>query len=115
LQYTAGKLWGRRPIAPTLSPGKTLEGTVLGIAGATVIGTALYPLTPFTVLQAAGLSLVIAVMGFCGGLVMSAIKRDRGVKDWGATIPGHGGILDRIDSVVFSAPVFFHLTRFGWT
>jgi len=58
---------------------------------------------------------VITVMGFCGGLVMSAIKRDRGVKDWGHMIEGHGGVLDRLDSVVFAAPVFFHLTRYSWT
>jgi phosphatidate cytidylyltransferase len=58
------------------------------------------------------MALVIALMGFFGGLVMSAIKRDRGVKDYGATIPGHGGILDRIDSLCFAAPVFFHVTRF---
>ena len=54
-------------------------------------------------------------MGFFGGLVMSAIKRDRGVKDWGTLIEGHGGMLDRIDSVCFSAPVFFHIVRYGWT
>jgi phosphatidate cytidylyltransferase len=52
------------------------------------------------------------VVGFCGGLVMAAIKRDRGVKDYGAIVPGHGGVLDRIDSLSFAAPVFFHLTRF---
>ena len=51
-------------------------------------------------------------MGFLGGLVMSAIKRDRGVKDWGAMIEGHGGMLDRLDSVIFAAPIFFHLTRY---
>jgi phosphatidate cytidylyltransferase len=58
---------------------------------------------------------VICMMGFFGGLVMSGIKRDRGVKDWGRMISGHGGVLDRIDSVVFSAPIFFHLTRFWWS
>ncbi|MGH2616915.1 MAG: phosphatidate cytidylyltransferase, partial [Thermomicrobiales bacterium] len=62
--------------------------------------------------QAAGLSLVICLMGFCGGLVMSAIKRDAGVKDFSAAIEGHGGILDRIDSICFAAPVFFHLVRY---
>jgi len=54
-------------------------------------------------------------MGFVGGLVMSAIKRDRGVKDWGEIIQGHGGMLDRMDSLVFSAPVFFHLIRYWFT
>jgi predicted CDP-diglyceride synthetase/phosphatidate cytidylyltransferase len=58
---------------------------------------------------------VITLMGFLGGLVMSAIKRDRGVKDWGTMIEGHGGMLDRLDSVCFSAPIFFHVVRHWWT
>ena len=61
------------------------------------------------------MALLIALMGFFGGLVMSAIKRDRGVKDWGRLIEGHGGMLDRLDSVVFAAPIFFHLVRYWWT
>ncbi|MDH3265225.1 MAG: phosphatidate cytidylyltransferase, partial [Paracoccaceae bacterium] len=61
------------------------------------------------------MALVTALLGFAGGLVMSAIKRDKGVKDWGHLIPGHGGFVDRLDSVVFSAPVFFHLTRYFWS
>jgi phosphatidate cytidylyltransferase len=111
LQYIAGKLLGRRPLAPTLSPNKTVEGLVGGIAGATALGGALWWLTPFTPPQAAALSLAITLAGCAGGLVMSAVKRDRGVKDFGTTIAGHGGILDRIDSLAFAAPVFFHLTR----
>ena len=85
------------------------------MASATAIGAALYWLTPFTPWQAALMSLAICVMGFFGGLVMSAIKRDRGVKDWGTLIEGHGGMLDRLDSVAFAAPVFFHLARYFWT
>jgi phosphatidate cytidylyltransferase len=61
------------------------------------------------------MALVIAVMGFLGGLVLSAIKRDRGIKDWGQLIEGHGGILDRLDSLCFAAPIFFHLTRYFFT
>ena len=61
------------------------------------------------------MALAVTLMGFFGGLVMSAIKRDKGVKDWGHLIPGHGGFLDRLDSVVFAAPIFFHLTRWFWT
>jgi phosphatidate cytidylyltransferase len=72
-------------------------------------------ITPFTFWQAGLLALVIALMGFFGGLVLSAVKRDRGVKDWGATIAGHGGFIDRLDSLIFAAPVFFHLVRYFWT
>ena len=115
LQYVWGKLFGRTKIAPNLSPSKTVEGFVGGALSATALGAALSWLTPFGVAGAAALSFVIVLMGFFGGLVMSAIKRDRGVKDWGHMIAGHGGFIDRLDSVVFSAPVFFHLVRFFWT
>ena len=115
LQYVWGKLFGRTRIAPKLSPSKTVEGFAGGALSATLIGVGLSWMTPFTALQAALLSLVIVVMGFFGGLVMSAIKRDRGVKDWGHLIAGHGGFIDRLDSVLFSAPIFFHLVRFWWS
>ncbi|MBZ7921345.1 phosphatidate cytidylyltransferase [Ensifer adhaerens] len=115
LQYVWGKLFGRTKIAPTLSPSKTVEGFVGGVASATLIGASLWWITPFTPMQAAVMSLIITLMGFFGGLVMSAIKRDRGVKDWGHLIEGHGGLIDRLDSVVFSAPIFFHLTRYWWS
>ncbi|MFN8663848.1 MAG: phosphatidate cytidylyltransferase [Thermomicrobiales bacterium] len=112
LQYIWGKLFGRHKIAPLVSPNKTWEGFVGGIASATLLGTALWWLTPFAPWQAAVMALVIALMGFSGGLTMSAIKRDRGVKDFGTLIAGHGGVLDRIDSLCFAAPVFFHLVRY---
>jgi phosphatidate cytidylyltransferase len=111
-QYIWGKLFGRRRIAPTVSPNKTWEGFIGGILTAALIGTGLWWITPFTPWQAALMSLAITLMGFAGGLTMSAIKRDRGVKDFGALIAGHGGVLDRIDSLCFAAPVFFHLTRY---
>lgn len=114
LQYVWGKLFGRTRIAPRLSPSKTVEGFVGGGASATLLGAGLYWMTPFSPLQAAGMAAVIVLMGFFGGLVMSAIKRDRGVKDWGHLIAGHGGFIDRLDSVVFSAPIFFHMTRYWW-
>jgi phosphatidate cytidylyltransferase len=112
LQYVWGKTIGKRPVAPRLSPHKTWEGLVGGVASATLLGTCLWWATPFSPLGAAVMSLLATVMGFTGGLIMSAIKRDRGVKDYGALIGGHGGVLDRIDSLCFSAPIFFHLTRY---
>ena len=115
LQYIWGKLFGKHKIAPTVSPNKTWEGFLGGVATATLLGTALWWATPFTLWKAAGMSLAITLMGFVGGLVMSAIKRDRGVKDYGTLIQGHGGVMDRIDSLCFSAPVFFHLTRYFFT
>jgi phosphatidate cytidylyltransferase len=112
LQYVFGKLAGRHKVAPALSPSKTWEGLVGGVASATAVGAALWWITPFSPAQAAGMAFVTCLMGFLGGLVFSAIKRDRGVKDWGRMIEGHGGMLDRLDSVIFAAPIFFHLTRY---
>ena len=112
LQYVWGKAFGHRRIAPSISPNKTWEGFIGGILSATAIGTGIWWATPFGPLQAAMMAFVITVMGFAGGLIMSAIKRDRGVKDYGSLIEGHGGMLDRIDSLCFAAPVFFHMTRF---
>lgn len=115
LQYVWGKLIGRHRIAPKLSPSKTVEGFVGGSLSATLIAAGLWWMTPFSPPEAGLMGFVITMMGFCGGLVMSAIKRDRGVKDWGHSIAGHGGFIDRLDSVVFSAPIFFHLTRYYWS
>jgi phosphatidate cytidylyltransferase len=115
LQYVWGKLAGKRPIAPLVSPNKTLEGFVGGVLSASLLGVALHGVTPFTAWQAGAMSLLITLLGFAGGLVMSAIKRDRGVKDYGTIIAGHGGVLDRLDSICFAAPVFFHVTRYFWT
>ena len=112
LQYVWGKSLGRHHIAPAISPNKTWEGFVGGILSATALGTAIWWATPFTPAQAALMAFLITLTGFSGGLIMSAIKRDRRVKDFGALIEGHGGILDRIDSLCFAAPVFFHLTRY---
>ncbi|MDF3882743.1 phosphatidate cytidylyltransferase [Cupriavidus basilensis] len=115
LQYVWGKLLGKTRIAPLLSPSKTVEGFIGGVASATALGASLWWITPYGSPWKAGLiALVIALMGFLGGLVMSAIKRDRNIKDWGHMIQGHGGMLDRLDSVVFAAPIFFHITRYWW-
>ncbi|WP_276120288.1 phosphatidate cytidylyltransferase [Pararhizobium qamdonense] len=115
LQYVWGKLFGRTKIAPNLSPSKTVEGFVGGVISATLIGASLWWITPFTPFQAGVLAFIITIMGFFGGLVLSAVKRDRGVKDWGNLIEGHGGLIDRLDSVVFSAPIFFHIVRYWWS
>ncbi len=114
LQYVWGKLFGKHKVAPLLSPSKTWEGFVGGVASATALGAALYWITPFTVGEAAVIALAINLMGFFGGLVMSGIKRDLGVKDWGHLIAGHGGVLDRLDSVLFAAPVYFHIVRYWY-
>jgi phosphatidate cytidylyltransferase len=112
LQYVWGKLTGKHKIACRVSPNKTWEGFAGGVLSATALGAALWWATPFTPLQSAGMSFTICILGFCGGLVMSAIKRDIGIKDFGVVIEGHGGILDRIDSLCFAAPIFFHLVRY---
>jgi phosphatidate cytidylyltransferase len=111
LQYAWGKAIGKRKIAPN----KTWEGFVGGTLCATLIGSLLWWATPFSIWQAALASLLITLLGFVGGLTMSAIKRDRGVKDYGGALAGHGGFLDRIDSICFAAPVFFHATRYFFT
>ena len=112
LQYTWGKLCGRRKVAPHVSPSKTWEGTLGGIGTTVLVSTSLWWATPFAPWQAALMALVICAAGFFGGLVMSAIKRDLGAKDWGKSIGGHGGFMDRIDSLCFAAPLFYHLCAF---
>jgi phosphatidate cytidylyltransferase len=112
LQYTVGKLFGRTKIAPHVSPSKTLEGFLGGGALAVLVGTGLWWITPFSPLQAAGMAAAIVLAGFFGGLVLSAVKRSLGAKDWGVMIEGHGGALDRMDSVTFAAPLFYHLVNY---
>ena len=112
LQYISGKTLGRRKIIPTVSPNKTWEGFVGGIASAMLLSLAIRFLTPFSIKETLMVSLFITVAGFCGGAVMSAVKRDFGVKDFGSVIPGHGGMLDRVDSLCFAAPIFFHYVRY---
>lgn len=111
-QYLCEKLLGKHVIAPAISPNRTWEGLLGGVGCASLVGTAMWLATPFNPLQAWIMSVVITTMGFAGGMTMSAIKRDRGVKDYGTLIEGHGGVLDRIDSTCFAAPVFYHVTRY---
>lgn len=113
-QYLFGKLLGTRPIMPHILPDKTLAGTLGGIAAATAFAAALFWLTPFTPVQAAAIGLMLAVCGFFGDVVMSIIKQNFGIKDWGRMIRGHGGMLDRVDSICFAAPIFFHIVRYYW-
>lgn len=111
-QYIFGKLFGKRPLNKKVSPNKTIEGLLGGLACSTMVGYLLSWLTPFTPLESALMALVCGLAGTGGGLVLSSIKRDAGVKDYGTILPGHGGMMDRFDSLCFAAPVFFHLTRY---
>jgi phosphatidate cytidylyltransferase len=115
MQYVFGKLFGKTKIAPQVSPSKTVEGFIGGGLAATAIGASMWWITPFTPLQSAAISGAIVLMGFLGGLTLSAVKRDLGAKDWGVMIEGHGGMLDRTDSICFAAPVFFHIVRFFYS
>lgn len=112
LQFIWGFFIGKRKIAWRVSPNKTWEGFAGGVLTTTVIGAALWWVTPFTPAQSAGISFIICILGFAGSLVMNAIKRDIGIKDFGVVIEGDVGILDRIDSFCFAAPIFFHVVRY---
>ncbi|MCA9246109.1 MAG: phosphatidate cytidylyltransferase [Planctomycetales bacterium] len=112
LQHTWDGLFGRHHIAPAVSSSRTWEGFLGGSGSAMLLGTALYWATPFSPLETGAMTALISVMALAGGMTMSAIKRDRGVKDYGTLVQGHGGVLDRIDSICFAAPVFFHATRY---
>ena len=109
-QYVSGRLLGRHPLSAR-SPSKTWEGFAGGLLFAVGLGTLLHGSTPFAWRQAAGLSLLVYLLGVAGGLLLSSVKRDLGLKDWSALLPGHGGMLDRVDSLLFSAPVYYHLVR----
>ncbi len=111
-QYAWSQLPSKHPMVPTIQPSKTWEGLLGGTATSALFGAALWWATPFPYWMAALMSLVVALMGTAGSLTMSAIKRDRGVKDYGTLVEGHGGVLDRIDAICFAAPVFFHFTQY---
>lgn len=108
-QYLWGKGLGKIKVTPKVSPNKTLAGLLGGVLTTTVLAALIGPLlTPMDSLHSLGAGALIGLSGFCGDVVMSAIKRDFGVKDSGKLIPGHGGILDRLDSLIYTAPLFFH-------
>ena len=112
MQFTWGKLLGRNKIVPKVSPNKTWEGFIGGVISTTIIGYFLGFLTPLSTPQVIFVSFMIAVAGFVGDIVMSSFKRDIGIKDIGSAIPGHGGVLDRIDSLAYTAPFFFHIVYY---
>ncbi|MCG8487518.1 MAG: phosphatidate cytidylyltransferase [Chromatiales bacterium] len=108
-QYTWGKLFGKHPVVPKVSPKKTQQGLAGGLVTTLFAAWLIAPyLTPLSHQQALMARLLIGLGGFLGDVVISAIKRDIGVKDSGSLIPGHGGIMDRVDSLTFTAPLFFH-------
>ena len=114
LQYAWSQLPNKHVIVPTINASRTWEGLLGGTASVALIGAALSWATPFQGVwwwMAPAMSALISVMGFAGVITMSAIKRDRGVQDYGTLLEGHGGVLDRIDSLCFAAPVFFHCTQ----
>ena len=112
-QYCWGKLLGRHKVTPNVSPKKTWEGLIGGIATTALVAALAGPyLTPMDFRWSALAGLILGIAGFLGDITMSAMKRDLGVKDTGGLIPGHGGILDRVDSLTYAAPAFVHFIRY---
>jgi phosphatidate cytidylyltransferase len=112
-QFISGKSFGKRKIVPLVSPNKTWAGFIGGVIITSALAMALAPLlTPLSTVESTIAGVIIAVGGFFGDLTVSAVKRDLGIKDMGATIPGHGGVMDRVDSLTYTAPLFFHLVYY---
>ncbi len=112
-QYLWGKSLGRRKVVPSVSPNKTWAGVLGGVATTLLMASILAPfLTPLTWLDAVFAGAIIGIGGFLGDITVSAVKRDIGIKDTGSILPGHGGILDRVDSLTFTAPLFLHFIRY---
>ena len=107
--YFAGRAFGKRKLAPAISPGKTVEGAIGGVVGSIVVALLAGGLAGFPMWARPGIGIVIAAASMVGDLVESAMKREIGIKDFGAIMPGHGGVLDRLDSLLFSAPVLYHI------
>ena len=113
LDFFFGRRIGKTRIIPDLSS-KTWEGLVCGVASAALIGGLLAWMTPFGIAGAMAMAALASTVGMFGNLVFAAIKHDRGVKDWSHLIPGQGGFVDQLDSVIFAAPVFYHITHLIW-
>jgi phosphatidate cytidylyltransferase len=108
-QYVWGKSFGKRKIIPKVSPGKTAAGFIGGVLTTVILAVVVAPyLTPLSIYEALGAGVIIGIAGFIGDVTISSLKRDLGVKDSGSILPGHGGILDRLDSLTYTAPLFFH-------
>lgn len=112
-QYISGKMFGKHKIVPEISPKKTTEGFLGGVLLTTLLASLAGPfLTPLSLEHSILAGLIIAISGFIGDITISALKRDLGVKDSGSLLPGHGGILDRVDSLSYTAPLFFHFAYY---
>lgn len=112
-QYIWGKSLGRRKVIPKVSPNKTWEGLIGGVSTTVLLAMLLAPwLTPLSLVESLAAGLIIGIGGFIGDVTISSLKRDLGIKDTGAMLPGHGGILDRVDSLIYTAPLFFHFVRY---
>jgi phosphatidate cytidylyltransferase len=115
-QYVSGKSFGRHKVIPLVSPNKTWEGVIGGIATTTLLAGLLAPwLTPMAVVPSLIVGAFLGIAGFAGDVTISALKRDLGIKDSGSMLPGHGGVLDRLDSLTYTAPLFFHIIRYFYT
>jgi phosphatidate cytidylyltransferase len=111
MQYVWSRMLGKRLVAASVSSNRTWEGLLGSAVSTSLLASALWwAAPPYQPWQAALAGFVVSLMGFAGGMTMSAIKRDRGVTDYGTLVTGHGGVLDRIDSTCFAAPVFYHMT-----
>lgn len=114
-QFTCGKMFGKHKIIPAISPKKTWEGFLGGVLITILLASIIYPLlTPLSLVTAVISGLIISAAGFVGDITISAIKRDLEIKDTSALIPGHGGILDRVDSLTYTAPLFFHFIHYAY-
>ena len=112
-QYVSGKRFGRTKALPSVSPNKTIEGVLGGVVTTTLLSVLIAPLlTPLSMPHAIACGLMISMAGFVGDVTISAVKRDLGIKDTGSLIPGHGGVLDRLDSLLYTAPLFFHFMKY---
>jgi phosphatidate cytidylyltransferase len=111
-QFTCGKLFGKHKIIPTVSPNKTMEGLIGGMILTTLVGSFLKFLLPINTDKTIILTILLCIVGFGGDITLSAVKREHGIKDMGTSIPGHGGMMDRLDSLAFTTIAFFYLIRY---